>query len=231
MSVTISSSGVSPIIEGIDTNAYAGTVSGLSSISAGTGSNIGSGYTIQDGRLLAPFALTAGYASRGFTIQRPSNAANAGYNYGLPSGHSVRVYTANWESTVTGVTMRCVFGRVGGSITTPSPLAEKGYGWEWDWGAKVMNVIAHNGTTLTTTPVTWVPQLGRNYEISAISDGAGTVSVYVDGVLLGTGTGGPTILQGNSGPWWWQLEIQNLITASGQVDCNFQNPKVFTTNG
>ena len=129
--------------------------------------------------------------------------------------------------------MRAVFGRQGGSMPAPSTLAEKGYGWEWNWATKVMNVIAHDGTTLTTTPVTvtWVPQLGRNYEISAISDGAGTISVYVDGVLLGTGTGGPTILQGNGGPFWWQLEIQNLITASGQVQCNFQNPKVFTTNG
>ena len=231
MSVRFSSPAVSEMALALDTNAYAGTVSGCSSISAGTGSNIGSGYSILDGRLVAPLAATAGYAGRGFTVQRPSNNTSAGYNYGLPSGHTVRVYTTNWETAITGVTMRAVFGRAGGSIPTPSTLAERGYGWEWNWGTKVMNIIAHDGTTLTTTPVTWVPLLGRNYEITAISNGAGTVSLYVDGVLLGTGIGAPTILVGNIGSVWWQLEIQNLVTASGQTDCNFQNPKVFTTNG
>ena len=231
MSVTITSSGLSEMALALDTNAYAGTSSGCSSISFGSGSNIGSGYTILDGRLVAPSAATAGYASRGFTVQRPSNNTSAGYNYGLPSGHSVRVYTNNWDTAITGVTMRATFGRAGGSIPTPSTLAERGYGWEWDWGNKVMNIIAHNGTTLTTTPVTWIPVFGRNYEITAISDGQGTVSLYVDGVLLGTGTGAPTILVGNIGSVWWQLEIQNLVTASGTTDCNFQNPKVFTTNG
>jgi hypothetical protein len=231
MSATITSSGLSEMAVGLDTNAYAGTASGCSAISAGTGSNIGSGYSILDGRLLAPSAATAGYAGRGFTVQRPTNAANAGYNYGLPSGHTVRVWSSHWQAAVTGVTMRATFGRAGGSIPSPSTLAERGYGWEWNWGTKVMNIIAHDGSTLTTTPVTWVPIGGRNYEITAISDGQGTVSLYVDGVLLGTGTGAPNILVANMSSVWWQLEIQNLVTASGQVDCNFQNPKVFTTNG
>lgn len=231
MSVRFSSPAVSEIALGLDTNAYASTVSACSSVVSGAGANIGSGYTAMDGRLLAPSAALAGYACRGFTVQRPTNSTASGYNYGKVSGHAVRVYSTSWENTTTGVKMRATFGRAGNSIPTPTTLAERGYGWEWDWGTKTMNIIAHNGTTLTTTPVTWTPLLQRNYEITAVSNGLGTVSLYVDGVLLGTGTGAPTVAIGNIGSIWWQLEIENLIGASAQVDCYWQNPKVFTTNG
>jgi hypothetical protein len=94
-----------------------------------------------------------------------------------------------------------------------------------------MNIIAHNGTTLTTTPVTWNPSGFRNYEVTVTSDGAGTISLYVDGVLLGTSSGGPTgTIVGTL--FWWQAEIQNEATATvGNVNIQVTNPKVFTTNG
>ena len=93
-----------------------------------------------------------------------------------------------------------------------------------------MNIIAHDGTTLTTTAVTWDPLVQRTYEIMALSNGAGTISLYVDGTLLGTSSGGPTTSNG-AGPVWWQTEIQNEATAGSQLDFFFQNPKVYTTNG
>jgi hypothetical protein len=58
----------------------------------------------------------------------------------------------------------------------------------------------------------------------------GTISLYVDGVLLGTSTGGPTTASGTSNVWW-KTEIQNEATAGAQLDFFFQNPKMFTTNG
>jgi len=218
-------------VAGLNTNLFAGTVSGLSSVVLGAGANIGSGYTILNGRLLAPNALTAGYASRGFTLSTPSNAATAGVNFGTASGHAVRVYSANWGSTVTGVKMRGIFGRRGGGMPAPAPLAERGYGWEWDFSTRTMRILAHNGTTLTNPSVTWNPIIARNYEIMVTSNGSGTISLYIDSVLMGTTTGGPNDLVGNSAPVWWQLELQNEITASGQTDLLFQNPKVYTTNG
>jgi hypothetical protein len=218
-------------VAGLNTNLFAGTVSGLSSVVLGTGANIGSGYTILNGRLLAPNALTAGYASRGFTLSTPSNAATAGVNFGTASGHAVRVYSANWGSTVTGVKMRGIFGRRGGGMPAPAPLAERGYGWEWDFSTRTMRILAHNGTTLTNPSVTWNPIIARNYEIMVTSNGSGTISLYIDSVLMGTTTGGPNDMVGNSAPVWWQLELQNEVTASGQTDLLFQNPKVYTTNG
>ncbi len=116
------------------------------------------------------------------------------------------------------------------TITIPAPLAARAYGWEWDWSTRTLNIIAHNGTTLTTTPVTWNPAGFRTYEMTATSDGAGTISLYVDGVLLGTSSGGPTGLNNVNTPWW-QVEIQNEATAGSQNTINISNPKVFTTNG
>jgi len=217
---------------GLTTNIWAPNVINLSSLASGAGSNIGSSYTAMSGRLLAPSAATVGYATRGFMLHFPSNNAGAGaaYNFSTESGHAVRVYAGGWGSTVAGVKMRGVFGRMSGSIPVPATLAARAYGWEWNWATRTMNIIAHNGTTLTTTAVTWNPISSRTYEITCTSNGAGTISLYIDGVLLGTSSGGPTGLN-NASNLWWQLEIQNEVTAGAQVDCNYQNPKVYTTNG
>jgi hypothetical protein len=93
-----------------------------------------------------------------------------------------------------------------------------------------LSIIAHDGTTLTTTSVTWVPLANRNYEITTTSSGTGTISLYVDGALLGTSSGGPTTFSA-TGQLWWQTEIQNEVTATAQREFYFQNPKVYTTNG
>jgi hypothetical protein len=180
-------------------------------------------------RLLAPNALTAGYATRGFTLHYQANSLATAYNYSTPSGHATRVFAA-WGTTITGVKIRGVFGRMSAAVPTPATLAARGYGWEWDFSTRTMNIIAHNGTTLVTTPVTWNPISSRNYEITSTSDGAGTISLYVDGVLLGTSSGGPNANVSIQIPWW-QIEIQNEVTATTQADIFFQNPKVFTTNG
>jgi hypothetical protein len=217
-------------LAGLTTNVWAPGASGLSSGQLGTGANASSTYTALNGRLLAPSAATAGYASRGFNLFYPSNTTPAGYNFGTASGHSIRAFNSAWGSTVAGVKMRSVFGRMGAGLPAPATLAVRGYGWEWSFSTKVMSIIAHDGTTLTTTAVTWVPVGSRTYEIMALSNGAGTISLYVDGTLLGTSSGGPTTTSSAS-QLWWQTEIQNEATAGAQLDFYFQNPKVFTTNG
>jgi hypothetical protein len=94
-----------------------------------------------------------------------------------------------------------------------------------------MRILAHNGTTLTNPSVTWNPIIARTYEIMVTSSGTGTISLYIDNTLMGTTTGGPNDLVGNSASVWWQLEIQNEVTAGGQTDLLFQNPKLYNTNG
>jgi hypothetical protein len=182
--------------------------------------------------LIAPNISTAGYATRGFSVHYPSNSQQTSYNFSTPSGHAMRVYSGQFANTVAGVKARAVFGRLGAGVPVPATLATRGYGWEWDWSNRTMNIIAHNGTTLTTTAVTWNPAGFRSYEVTATSDGAGTISLYVDGVLLGTSSGGPTGLFLYGGVMWWQAEIQNEVTAAaGGYSIQVTNPKMFTTNG
>ena len=214
----------------LNANFWAPGVNGLSSLISGTGANAGSSYTAMSGSLFTPNAGVAGYATRGFTLNFPSNSASSAYNYGTPSGHAVKVYSASWASVIAGVKVRGVFGRMGGSVPVPSTLAGRGYGWEWDWATRTMNIIAHNGTALTTTAVTWNPANGRNYEITCTSNGAGTISLFVDNVLLGTTSGGP-ISSFSSSIVWWQLECESVVTSAAQVSVVYQNPKVITTNG
>jgi hypothetical protein len=219
-------------VAGLTTNIWAPGISTCTALQSGTGAATSSGNSILVGQLISPNASTAGYATRGFTIHFHSNAASLGaaYNFSRASGHSVRFYAPNLASTIAGVKVRGVFGRMSPTITIPAPLAARAYGWEWDWSTRTLNIIAHNGTTLTTTPVTWNPAGFRTYEMTATSDGAGTISLYVDGVLLGTSSGGPTGLNNVNTPWW-QVEIQNEATAGSQNTINISNPKVFTTNG
>jgi len=214
----------------LSTNTWAPNVNTTSAGSSGTGSNAGSSYTALDGRLLSPSAGLAGYATRGFTVRYPSNTGTANYNWATQSGHSIRVYSGSWGATVSGVKMRAVFGRQGGGLPVPATLAARGYGWEWNWANRTMNIIAHNGTTLTTTPVTWNPSGSLTYEISVTSDGAGNITLYIDGVQIGTSSGGPTTF-GSQGITWWQTEIQSEAGSGGQLDFYFQNHKLFTTNG
>jgi hypothetical protein len=202
----------------------------MTSGTSGTGANAGSTTTVLSGRLAAPSALTAGYATRGFNTYYHSNSVAASYNFGKPSGHSARIYSASWGSTVVGVTLRCVLGRMSVVIPVPSTLAARGYGWEWSFASRTLSIIAHNGSTLTTTAVTFNPSAYMCYEITALSDGAGTISLFVDGTLLGTSSGGPTTNTAVS-QMWWQTEIQNEVTAVSQLDYHIQNPKVYTTNG
>ena len=233
LSATSKTTAVSPFLSklaGISTNVWVPGVISLSAVTSGTGSNASSSYTVLSGSLFSPNAGLAGYASRGFTLQFPSNSGSSLYNYGTESGHSVRIYGVSFAVTVAGVKVRGVFGRMGGTLPVPGTLASRGYGWEWDWGTRTMSIIAHNGTSLTTTPVTWNPANGRNYEIMCTSDGAGTISLYIDGTLLGTSSGGPTTSLSSS-IVWWQLEIESQATATSQLSVVYQNPKMYTTNG
>lgn len=233
LAATSSSTVISPsnyILAGLTTNIWSPGASLLNGSTSGTGANVNSGLTALKGDLIAPNALTAGYATKALAVQFPSNTITQAYNFSTVSGHTVKIYANALTTVITGVKMRAIWGRTSGGVPAPSTLAVKGYGWEWDFATSTLSIIAHNGTTLTTTAVTWTPVTARGYEITAISNGAGTISLYVDGVLLGTSSGAPTGT-GTGSVNWWQMEIQNEATATAQVTITYHNPKLITYNG
>jgi hypothetical protein len=218
-------------VAGLTTNIWAPGYVNMVGATSGAGATTGATVTALSGAITGPNAGVAGYATRGFYLHYPSNGIATGYNFGTPSGHATKFYSLFFGSTLSGIKVRAVFGRPNPTIPAAATLAVRGYGWEWDWSTRTLNIIAHNGTTLTTTPVTWNPANARTYEMTATSDGAGTISLYVDGVLLGTSSGGPTTLVNTVSTIWWQTEIENDVTAGFQSTCHITNPKVFTTNG
>jgi len=75
------------------------------------------------------------------------------------------------------------------SLTTAADLATRGF------GIKIENdqvkIQTHNGTTLTNSSSVYTIN-SDNFWFLLNSDGAGNVSLWIDDVLVGTGTGGPT---------------------------------------
>jgi hypothetical protein len=78
--------------------------------------------------------------------------------------------------------------------------AQRSIGFELRGTTSRLWVLAHNGTTLTQVDTGWDATGGSDLQNEYLLESAGgTVNVYVDGVLRGTATGGPTAMQNDSG--------------------------------
>jgi len=102
---------------------------------------------------------------------------------------TVRLQISAWAATTSGYLY--VFFGVPQQIGTT--LANRGIGFIID-NSRAIKAVAHDGTTLTTGASIGTAAIStaayETYRINA--DGAGNVSVYRDGTLLGSITGGPT---------------------------------------
>jgi hypothetical protein len=61
-------------------------------------------------------------------------------------------------------------------------------------GNGVMEILAHDGTTLTAYSTSHTPASGVSFDLVLVSDGSGTVEAFVNGSSVGSTTGGPTAL-------------------------------------
>jgi hypothetical protein len=112
----------------------------------------------------------------------------------VPFGQQISVTTriniTAWAATTSGYAY--VFFGVGQQIG--ATLSNRGFGFIID-NARGIKIVAHDGTTLTTgSSVGTAAVSGSPYyeTYRMVSDGAGTVSLYRDSVLLGSVSGGPT---------------------------------------
>jgi hypothetical protein len=81
-------------------------------------------------------------------------------------------------------------------------------------GTGALQLLVHNGTTLTTVTSSFTPTNNQAYDLQIISDGAGNVSMLVNDSSVATTTGGPTTI-GIDGLAILQLEVQNTSALSG----------------
>lgn len=95
-------------------------------------------------------------------------------------------------------------------------LARRGYGWRATGGTapRYLTLEVHNGTTLTSVTSTYVLTDGIAFDWDLISNGSGTVTLYVNGVQVATTTGGPTG-QTNVTTVVWQEEVATSAASTG----------------
>jgi hypothetical protein len=136
-------------------------------------------------------ASISGYAAIAYTTKSKFSATDADY---IPWNQKLSCTVAlTTNGNVSGVIYRFAYGKSAAN----GALATKGIGFQYT-STGFVQIIAHNGTSLTTTNSTLaVSSLTTSNKVNffeVLSYGSGTVELFMNGVSYGTGTGGPTSL-------------------------------------
>jgi hypothetical protein len=117
------------------------------------------------------------------------------------------------------VTAAFYFGKANNSAN--GDLARKGFGWKLTGNAtaSLRNPVlqVHNGTTLTNVTSTFAVVAQVYWDWDIISDGAGNVTLYINGTQVATTSAGPTGDTSYSGtaPVIWNEELLSTGTTLG----------------
>jgi hypothetical protein len=98
------------------------------------------------------------------------------------------------------------FGKVEGDSL--GALTRRGFGWAWSGGtgSRFVNLVVHNGTTLTTVASSFAVTQEIAFDWDLYSDGAGNVTLYINGSQVATSSAGPTSYQSAGTYAWWREE-------------------------
>jgi hypothetical protein len=87
-------------------------------------------------------------------------------------------------------------------------------------GTGAMQLLVHNGTSLTTTTSSFTPANGQAYDVVVVSDGSGNVTLYVNGSSVATSTGGPTTAGAtNAGQLTFETQNTSALTNGAMAVC------------
>jgi hypothetical protein len=111
-----------------------------------------------------------------------------GFNYTKEMRIACKMATG-WASTFVATSLTLFFRMNTGTIN--GTLSQIGFGISINLATKVLSILAHDGTTLTTKTTSWaVPYAGiASVDFMVKSDGTGTIYAYADGVLIDSTTG------------------------------------------
>ena len=185
----------------------------ISTTTTGT-SGTGSSYVNippDTGQLVGPNVNIAGYSQKGMQMFARSNSTY-GFNYTKEMRIACKM-AINWTSSFTGITYTLI-QRLGN--TGNGALGVVGFGITINMATKVLSIVAHNGTTLTTKTTSWVaPTSGIcSIDFMVKSDGTGTVSAYADGVFIDSTTGMSTTTTSANPSMFATVEINSVGTSS-----------------
>jgi len=165
-------------------------------------------------RLNAGPTSATGYAISSAVIANNSRGTifNSGYDFSKRVSFGLRV-ARNVASPDTNSVFRYSIGKSSG--TDASDLSARGLMIKVA-GTGALQLLVHNGTTLTTTTSSYTPSNGVSYDVSVVSDGSGNVTLYVNGSSVATSTGGPTSA-GATNANYLIFEIQNTAILSASA--------------
>jgi len=176
-----------------------------------------------------PNAGIAGYGGAYYTVvaSTPGARSRGILNWAKPLGINFYI---NREASgfPSGVTHRITLGKEasGGTLTT------RGIGVDIAAANSFIKILAHNGTTLTTTdstyPISSINQASVVRQICVLSYGNGTVELFVDGVSYGTSSGGPTTV-GTSTQNRYSLENYGDGTQNAANGIIYYHAKIITS--
>jgi hypothetical protein len=117
-----------------------------------------------------------------------------------------RILRANANTTDESI-YRFTLGEADGSNTGDPAVASIGVKVV---GGGAMQILAHDGTNLTTFSTSHTPSANSAFDLLLVSDGSGTVTAFVNGSSVGSTTGGPTtLLAGTANNRALHIKVEN----------------------
>jgi hypothetical protein len=122
-------------------------------------------------------------------------------------------YSTNYNGD-SNTLCRILLGGRAATVTTGN-MTQKGISlFKVGGNATAVQLQVHDGTTATTVASSFTPATGEAFSWTLYSDGAGNVTLYINGSSVATSSAGPT---GNSTAYYTQYGEQVEATASAAV--------------
>jgi hypothetical protein len=158
-------------------------------VSGGTTFTDSQGLGVRSGTASASFGMRtfAGNATNGFnsTVGGTSTAVNFDKRC-IFSGKA----TVTSASDAGNYAQRVQYGKTQTS-TTIGNLGVKGFGIRSTGAGNVLELLVHDGTNLAAVNSSFTPSAGASFDFQIHSDGAGNVTLYVNGSSVATSSAGP----------------------------------------
>jgi hypothetical protein len=163
-------------------------------VSGGTTFTDSQGMGVRCGTASASFGMRvfAGNMTNGFNASVGSNSTVNFDKRAILSGKA----TVTSASDAGNYAQRVQFGKTQTS-TLIGNLAAKGFGIRSTGAGNALALLVHNGTTLTAVTSSFTPSASAAFDFQIHSDGAGNVTLYVNGSSVATSSAGPTGASGS----------------------------------
>ena len=198
-----------------------------------TGSTSGTGASVASGALItnvigtttgAGWAQYKYYGISGIDIVNATGWRVGGQSIDFSKKFRLTGSTNMLGALPTNTIVRVMFGKNandGGGDPT-----QRCIGWRYNQATGFIEIIAHNGTTLSTLTTASNPAASSWFEWELYNDGAGNVQMFVNDTSIGTVTGGPVSPDFGSAPTYVE-EVQCTATPSAQPQVRFRNGGLF----